>query len=315
MAAKPPCQLGCLKQAASKEEIEKAVSEIRVICLIISLMYIDRKQSMTSSIFELYGKIWGEIDHELEFDVRQSLNPRNPNLLFELFGNLGITPNATVLEVGCRYGLYAIELARRYNCHVIAVDPIPLHIEETERHISNVGLGQQVKVKLGRIETLPLDDTSIDYVWCRDMLFHVDLPKGFAECFRVLHPGGTMLIYHTFTTPLCERKEANRLCKALSFVLENMSEKYFERTAQNVGFEIIIKDRIDSEWCEASIEVGNKRLLEYLLYVTRMRRAKKRLVQKYGKNHYEANYASCLLEIYPMLGKLCPAIYLLKKPL
>ena len=238
---------------------------------------------MTTSIYELYGEIWGKIDHELEYDVRQSLNPRNPNLLFEIFGNLGIMPSSTVLDAGCRYGLYAIELARKYNCQVIGVDPIPLHIEEAQRHISNIGFEQQVKVKAGRIETLPLDDNSIDYVWCRDMLYHVDLPKGFAECLRMLHPGGTMLIYHTFTTPLCERKEANRLCNALSFVPENMLEKYFERTAQNVGFDIIIKDRIESEWCEASIEVGNKRLLEYLLYAARMRRSKKRLIQKYGK--------------------------------
>jgi SAM-dependent methyltransferase len=198
---------------------------------------------------------------------------------------------------------------------VLAIDPIPLHIAEAERHISNVGLEQQVKVKVGRIEALPVDAASIDNVWCRDVLYHVDLPKGLAECFRVLRPGGSMLIYHTFTTPSSEPKETDRLCKALSFVPENMSEEYFESTARDAGFDITTKDRVDSEWPEAAVEIGDKRLLEHLLFAARMRRAKERLVKKYGENRYEANYANCLWEIYPMLGKLCPAIYLLKKPL
>jgi ubiquinone/menaquinone biosynthesis C-methylase UbiE len=269
---------------------------------------------MTSSIYELYGEIWGEIDHEVEFDVRQSLNPRNPNLLFEMFADLGVSSNSTVLDVGCREGIYAAEIARRFSCPVIAIDPVPLHIENTKRFVAKVELEDRIDVKTGGIEALPLDDESIDYVWCRDVLIHVDLPKGLAECFRVLKPGGIILIYNVFATPLCERKEAARLFKALSIVPENMSEKYFERIAQDSGFEILNKDKIDSEWHEASIEVGANVMLDILLFATRLRRAKEQLILKYGKNRYEANYGVCLWELYPMLGKLCPMIYVLKKP-
>lgn len=270
---------------------------------------------MTSSIYELYGEIWGETDPQVEFDVRQSLAPRNPNLLFELFASLGITPDETVLDVGCREGVHAIELARRFNCLVIAVDPVPLHVEKAKSLVSKGGLEHLIKIKPGRIEALPIDDASVDYVWCRDMLIHVDLPKGLAECFRALRPGGRVLIYNVFATPLCEQKEAKRMFKALSIVPANMSEKYFEKTARDTGFKILSKDKIDSEWCEASTEIGSRNLLDILLFATRMRRAKEQLIRKYGKNRYEANYALCLWELYPMLGKLCPAIYVLKKPL
>ena len=44
-----------------------------------------------------------------------------------------------------------------------------------------------------------------------------------------------------------------------------------------------------------------------------MRRSETTLVAHYGREHYEATYASCLWGIYQMLGKLQPTIYLLAK--
>src|SRR2546423_5944339 len=269
---------------------------------------------MTSSIYELYGEIWGKIDSELGADLRKSLNPRNPSMLYDMFGGLGVKPDAKVLDVGCRDASHAVELARRFRCQVIAVDPVALHIEKAKKLVSNVGLEHHVEVKAGCIEALPLDDASVDYIWCRDMLLHVDLPESFTECFRVLRTEGTMLIYQVFATEMCEPLEAERLFKALSFVPESTMEENFETAAQKAGFKIISKEQLDSEWREAEIEVGDKSLLDHLLYIARMRRARDEMIRQYGEVRYEVNYAGWLLGIYQMLGKLCPTVYILRKP-
>lgn len=266
-------------------------------------------------IYELYGEIWNDNRTDFLAEVGKSLSPRSPDMLFTMWEQFDINTDTLILDVGCRGGIYSLDLARKFGCRVIALDPVPLNIEKTERLVSTTGLEERIEIRLGRIEDLPFSDASVDHVWCRDVLLHVDLPKGLAECFRVLRPGGYVMVYTSFSTPLLEPEEARRLFKALSIVPENMSEAYFERVVREADFEILDRDWIDSEWGEIKIEVGDKSLAEILLYASRMRRAQAELVGKYGENRYEAHYADCLWEIYPMLGKLRPIVYTLTKPL
>jgi SAM-dependent methyltransferase len=164
------------------------------------------------------------------------------------------------------------------------------------------------------IEALPFTAASVDAIWCRDVLNHVDLPRGFAECARVLKPGGAMLIYVTLATDRCEPREAARLWEALAIVPENMDRGYFERCARSAGLEIAAIDRIDSEWREHAIENGDQwGELKALLQIARMRRREEALAQRYGRKQYEAAYAGELWGIYQLLGKLCPMVYRLRK--
>jgi hypothetical protein len=93
-----------------------------------------------------------------------------------------------------------------------------------------------------------------------------------------------------------------------------MDRDYFERCARSAGFEIVAVDRIDSEWREHAIESGDRwGELKALLQIARMRRREEDLVQRYGRNQYEAAYAGELWGIYQLLGKLCPTVYRLQK--
>lgn len=260
----------------------------------------------------LYNDIWSSTS-ELEARCKQSLNPRGADMLYELFAGFKPTVESEVIDIGCRDARYAIELASRFGCRVLGIDPAPIHIERARNNIVEAGLTDRVRAELAGIEALPAPDQSFDLIWCRDVLNHVDLRQGLAECARVLKPGAQMLVYQTFATPELEQYEAARIYAAMAIVPQNMDEKFFQATAQAAGLSITTRDVVSSEWRERWAEEGSTALLDDLLEVARMRRSEAALVAQYGRERYEATYASSRWGIYQMLGKLQPTIYLLAK--
>jgi SAM-dependent methyltransferase len=234
-------------------------------------------------------------------------------MLYELFASFSPTAQSEAIDIGCRDASYAIELANRFGCRVLGIDPAPIHIERARNNIAEAGRTDRVRVELAGIEALPAADGSVDLIWCRDVLNHVDLQRGLAECARVLKAGGQMLVYQTFATPALEEREAARLYAALAIVPQNMGEDFLQATAQAAGLSITRRDVVSSEWRERWAEEGSTALLDDLLGVARMRRNETTLVADYGRERYEATYANFLWGIYQMLGKLQPTIYLLAK--
>jgi sarcosine/dimethylglycine N-methyltransferase len=249
---------------------------------------------MTDAVHQLYGDLWVNPRAGFDETINQSLRPRDPDMLDELFAELGISQETVILDIGCRDGLHATEFVQRFGCEAIAIDPIPIHLDAARQRVAGAGLEQRVRLMLGRIEELPLEDCSIDHVWCRDVLNHVQLPAALSECFRVLRPGGSMLIFQTFATVLLEPREAARLYQALALVPENMARSHFEEVVQSTGFQIAHEEKIDSEWRENALEEGWGSLDKALLRLSRMRRREDELVKDYGRAFYEATFAGPL---------------------
>lgn len=99
-----------------------------------------------------------------------------------------------VLDIGTGHGFSLLELARRFQPSLIhAVDPDPDFAARSaatrERCTANVQLHQ------AHAERLPLPDNSVDLVLCHQTLHHiVDQPAALAEMYRVLKPGGALLL-------------------------------------------------------------------------------------------------------------------------
>jgi sarcosine/dimethylglycine N-methyltransferase len=263
------------------------------------------------TVERLYGELWSD-DAALNAELDRSLGPRSPDVLYERFAELGVAADDLVLDVGARNATYAVELARRFGCRVVAVDPVPIHAEWSARTIAESGLGARVRFEQAGIEALPLADGETSHVWCRDVLNHVDLARGLAECRRVLRPGGGMLVYQTFATDLMEPKEAERIYRSMAIVPANMDDRFFERTAAESGFEILLKDPLDCEWRERRIEEGNREALDDLLGIARLRHRQDELVGRFGEDACEAAWGGKVWGIYQFLGKLRPTVYLLR---
>lgn len=110
---------------------------------------------------------------------------------FRFFDKVVSWKGKTVLDLGCGGGFMAEALAAR-GAIVTAIDPAAGAIDIAKRHAGEQGLAIRYAVASG--EALPLDDQSMDYVVCVDVLEHVaDLGVVLDEVKRVLKPGGVFL--------------------------------------------------------------------------------------------------------------------------
>jgi ubiquinone/menaquinone biosynthesis C-methylase UbiE len=108
-----------------------------------------------------------------------------------------IKPGDSVLDVGCGPGSVTIpaKMAAGAKGQVAGIDPSPEMISVARRNAAHKGL--EIDFRVGVIEALPFPEASIDVVTSSLMIHHLpeDLQvKGLAEVYRVLKPGGRLLI-------------------------------------------------------------------------------------------------------------------------
>lgn len=254
-------------------------------------------------------------DDTINATLAASLQPRPATMLYEKLGALGIHAQSMLLDIGCRDAHHTCELVQRFGSMTLGIDPVDDHLQRARQRIAERQLTERLKVMKGRVEAIPAQPQKFDYIWCRDVLNHVpDLRLAMAEAYRVLRPGGWMVIYQTFATALLEPPEAARLYPPLAIVPANMSPAYFEEVTRRAGLLIMEKDIIGSEWREAWEEDGTHTTAMQLLYLARLRRKREAYLSALGRTHYEVELANCHWGVYQMLGKLCPTCYILQRP-
>jgi SAM-dependent methyltransferase len=258
---------------------------------------------------ELY-ELWAGTPYaDLTQALAESLEPRGTGSLFEAFAGLDPQPGQLVVDVGARDAGGAIRLVREHGVRALALDPVPLHCERARAAVAEAGLAEEIDVVEAGIEKLPLADASADSIWCRDVLTHVDAARGFAECARVLRPGGAMLAYVTLATARLEPREFAELVAAAGHVPESFRPESLEAAAEAAGLALRSVDRIDSEWRERWIEDGEWDAGADLLSLARLRRGRDELAARYGDVALDGAWSGLVWGIYQLLGKLCPTVY------
>ncbi|MGI9649415.1 MAG: class I SAM-dependent methyltransferase [Acidimicrobiia bacterium] len=257
-------------------------------------------------------EMYGDWDYEAAVEVlEQSLSPRPSSSIVDVVGSLGAGEGDVVLDIGGREGQHGLAMAERFGCRVVSVDPVVENIERGRQIVADHEFGNLVDVRLGSIEQIPADDGAFQMIFSRDMMGHIeDLELALVECKRVLSEAGCMVVHQVFATPLLEPDEAARLCADTATVPERMSAATFEATVASVGFEVERLEVIGSEWVEASQEAGT--VPNYLLQISRLRRAKHDLVEELGEAPYRVMYGNALWSIYQALGKLESRVYVLR---
>jgi arsenite methyltransferase len=109
---------------------------------------------------------------------------------------LALKPGETVLDLGSGPGLDAFLAAQRVGTtgHVIGVDMTPEMLERARANAAKMGV-EQVEFREGRLESLPVEDGTVDAVTSNCVINLVpDKEVVFREIARVLKPGGRLVI-------------------------------------------------------------------------------------------------------------------------
>lgn len=108
----------------------------------------------------------------------------------------GLREGEVVLDLGSGGGIDVLLAARRVGPtgRVIGVDMTEEMVELARRNAAEIGL-ENVEFRLGEIEDLPVDDESVDVIISNCVVnLSPDKDRVFSEAFRVLRPGGRMII-------------------------------------------------------------------------------------------------------------------------
>jgi ubiquinone/menaquinone biosynthesis C-methylase UbiE len=107
-----------------------------------------------------------------------------------------LQPGEVIVDIGCGAGIDLLLAALRVGPagRAIGVDLTPEMVLLARNHASQMGL-VNVEVSEGAMEALPLDDRSVDVV-VSNGVFNLSTDKSatFAEAYRVLRPGGRMVV-------------------------------------------------------------------------------------------------------------------------
>ena len=250
-----------------------------------------------------YGE-FGRIEDAFHAALDESLQPRGPDVLYELVAAFGLPAGAVAVDVGCGDGRHSFRLADRFGFTVVGVDPFA--VEAGREH-------PRVRFAVGAAEALPLEDESVDLVWCREALVHVaDLDRAYGEFARVLRPGGRALVYEMFAGGRLEPREAASLWDALGVVATSADPARTEAAIASSGLRLDERVDLTTEWGEWAEEQDGKPGRR-LLWAARLLREPSRYVARFGRDAYDVMLGDCLWHVYGMLGKLDRKAYVLSK--
>lgn len=184
-----------------------------------------------------YAKMIGYLDEELE-DLPESVTGTvagcgNPTALANL------KEGEVVLDLGSGGGIDAFLAAKKVGPEgkVIGVDMTEEMIQLAKENAERMKT-ENVEFRLGEIENLPVEDGAVDVLISNCVInLSPDKDKVFSEAFRVLRPGGRMLISDIVSQGELPDEIRENLEMWAACVAGALDEKDYLQKIVNTGFE------------------------------------------------------------------------------
>ncbi len=100
-----------------------------------------------------------------------------------------------ILDVGCGIGGASLYLAEKFDARVTGITLSPVQANRAIERAQAAGLSATADFKVANALDLPFADDSFDLVWSLESGEHMpDKVKFLQECYRVLKPGGRLML-------------------------------------------------------------------------------------------------------------------------
>ena len=152
-----------------------------------------------------------------------------------------LRPGETVLDLGSGPGLDCLLAASKVGPAgwVIGVDMTPAMLELAREGARRGGVSN-VEYRLGDIEALPVEDSSVDVIISNCVInLAPDKDAVFREAYRVLKPGGRLAVADTVALQPLDEAQRNDLSSWSACVSGSLERDDYRRRLEAAGFTAI----------------------------------------------------------------------------
>ncbi len=211
-----------------------------------------------------------------------------------------------VLDIGSGLGGHDIVLARDYGAEVVGAEIEPSLLARARRLVDREGLSHRIRFELVKPGPLSFADESFDVAYSSGAFTQIADKTGmFRQCYRVLKPGGLLLVYDWMKAPGPYSPDMLYFIKMeeLTYAMETL-EAHGPLLAE-VGF-------ADIELEDAAEEYRRDAMAEYELMKGNLRPQMVELLGQERAEHFIEDWRS--LTVVLIKGELRPGRYRARKP-
>ena len=151
-----------------------------------------------------YVRVWsGSYDQSIHFGYYDTGNETHAESMIrmnEVACDLaGIGPDDTVVDAGCGFGGSTVWLAENAAKSVYGVNIVPHQVEMAKDLAASRGVSDRATFLNADFADIPLGNETADVFWALESTVHApDRAKVLAEAFRILKPGGRIMVVEYF---------------------------------------------------------------------------------------------------------------------
>ncbi len=156
----------------------------------------------------LWESIWGEHMHHGYYGKNGNYKLDRRQAQIELIEELLLwagyeqnnpqnNPNVpqNIIDVGCGIGGSTLYLAKKFGSNATGITLSPIQASRAKERAVEAGMDSRVRFQVANALKMPFEDNTFDLVWSLESGEHMpEKAKFVAECYRVLKPGGKMIL-------------------------------------------------------------------------------------------------------------------------
>jgi cyclopropane fatty-acyl-phospholipid synthase-like methyltransferase len=153
-----------------------------------------------------------------------------------IIDQIEIPRDAKFLDIGCGCGQPAIEIIKQKHCYLDGITLNPQQGHKATELAMSEGLTHRASFNVADATALPYDNHVFDSALLLESIHHIGHAEALSEAFRVLKPGGTILIADGVVLK-DKIKKADKTLLAETFVSKSLlTESAFCDAMKKAGF-------------------------------------------------------------------------------